>query len=80
MTVELRPETEQLVLKELERGQFHSIEEVITHAIRALHEFSEAKVQPAAKQSLGQILLESPLRDSGLRIERNEDYPRSIEL
>ena len=80
MTVELRPETEQLVLKELERGQFHSIEEVITHAIRVLHEFSEAKVQPAAKQSLGQFLLESPLRDSGLRIERNEDYPRSIEL
>ena len=70
MTVELRPETEQLVLKELERGQFHSVDEVIHHAIRALHDVSEAQAQPAAKQTLGQFLLESPLRGSGLRIER----------
>ena len=80
MTVELRPETEELVLKELERGQYHSVEEVITHALRALHDASEAVVQPAAKQSLGQFLLESPLRDSGLKFERNQDYPRLIEL
>lgn len=80
MTVELRPETEQLVLKELERGQFHSVEEVITHAVRALHGVSEAGVEPAAKQPLGQFLLESPLRDSGFRIERKQDFPRLIEL
>ncbi len=49
MTVELSPKTEQLVMKELERGQFHSVEEVITHVIRALHGFSEAEVQSAAK-------------------------------
>jgi len=60
-------------VKELERGQFHSVEEVITPAISALHEFSEVDVQQAAKKSLGQFLLESPLRDSGLRIERKED-------
>lgn len=66
MTVELRPETEQLVLKELESGQFHSVEKVIS--------------QPASKQTLGQFLLESPLRDSGLSIERKQDYPVPTEL
>jgi hypothetical protein len=80
MTVELRPETEELVLKELERGQFHSIEEVITHAIRALHDVSEVEAQAVAKQSLGQFLLESPLRHSALKFDRNQDYPRLIQL
>ena len=80
MTVELRPETGELVLRELERGQFHSVEELISHAIRALHNVAEAGAQPVAKQTLGQFLLESPLRDSGLRIERKQDFPRLIEL
>ncbi len=73
MTVELSPEMERLVLNELERGQYNSVEEVISCAVRALNYASEVQVQPTAKQSLGQFLLESPLRDSGLKIERRKD-------
>lgn len=80
MTVELSPEMERLVLNELERGQYNSVEEVIAHAVQILHDVSVAEVQPTAKQPLGQFLLESPLRDSELRIGRERDYLRSTRL
>ncbi|MCX6602380.1 MAG: XRE family transcriptional regulator [Acidobacteria bacterium] len=35
---------------------------------------------PKPKMALGQFLLESPLRNSGLKVERQQDYPRPIEL
>jgi hypothetical protein len=39
--------------------------------------------QPAPrkpKQNLAQFLLESPLRGSGLKLERQKDFPRPIDL
>jgi hypothetical protein len=35
---------------------------------------------PELKQNLADFLLESPLRDSGLKLERLKDYPRPIDL
>jgi Arc/MetJ-type ribon-helix-helix transcriptional regulator len=92
VTVELKPETERLVQVELEQGNFDSADEVILHAVRLLnpaHQAVEAvdvdlsrltvRKQPA-KKPLGQFLLESPLRESGIQLERQADLPRPVDL
>jgi len=38
MSINLNPETERLVKEELRNGNFHSVDEIILHGIRAKHE------------------------------------------
>ena len=81
MVVDLKPETERLVQEQVERGHFCSVDDVITHAVAALYEPSPRPSDPPKpKMPLGQFLLESPLRNSGLKLERQQDYPRPVEL
>lgn len=47
MTVELKPETEQLVQEELRNGYFGSVDEMIVQGIRARH---DRKPQPELKR------------------------------
>ena len=78
--MEPKPETERLVQEELERGHFGSVEDVIMHAVRALYEqWPRPSEPPKTKMPLGQFLLEPPLRNSGLKVERQQDYPRPVE-
>jgi Arc/MetJ-type ribon-helix-helix transcriptional regulator len=85
MTIEIKPETEQLVREEISSGHFSSVDELIVRGVRALRE-NARKVVPAAeslrqpKKNLAQFLLESPLPGSGLRLERQKDYPAPVEL
>ena len=79
--MELKPETERLVQAAVERGHFRSVEDVITHAVRVLYDQSTQPSEPKnAKVPLGQFLLESPLRNSGLTVDRQQDYPRPVDL
>ncbi len=82
MIIEIhRPELESLIRERMESGGFQDVEDVLMQALKS----SATGEQPAAtprkpKKSFGQFLLESPLRGSGLRLERQKDYPRAIDL
>jgi hypothetical protein len=82
MTIEIhKPELECLIRERMASGEFEDVEDVLMHALKS----SPAGEPPVApprkpKQSLAQFLLESPLRDSGLKLERQKDYPRPIDL
>jgi hypothetical protein len=43
-------------------------------------QFPAATLAGKPKQNLADFLLASPLRDSGLILERRQDYPRAIDL
>ena len=82
MIIEIhKPELESLIRERMESGGFQDVEDVLMQALKS----SATREQPTAtprtpKKSFGQFLLESPLRDSGLRLERQKDYPRPIDL
>lgn len=82
MIVEIhKPELENLIRERMTSGEFQNVEDVLIQALKA-SPGSEQRTEPPRKpkQSLGQFLLESPLRDSGLKLERRRDLPRSVEL
>ena len=75
MTIELKPEQERILQEALRQGRFHSVEEALDRAIQSIatHENTPKKGKPAAaKQSLSQFLIESPLAGSGLDLERDK--------
>ena len=84
MTVELKPETERLVQEELQRGNFHSVDEVIVQGVYALREKSKVKQSASphdkARKSLYDLLTQPPFAGSGLDLERQNDCPRPIDL
>ncbi|MBZ5619665.1 MAG: hypothetical protein LAQ69_13215 [Acidobacteriia bacterium] len=84
MTVELKPETEQLVQEELRRGHFPSVDEVIVQGIHALREKSKvleaAMPAPRPRKSLYDLLTQPPFAGSELNLERQKDYPRPVDL
>ena len=82
MTIEIEPETEQLVREELSSGHFRNVDDLIAQGVRALREKTvrcESAVQRPRK-NFAQFLLESPLAGSNLRIERLKDYPPPVKL
>ena len=81
MIIEIhKPELESLIRERMESGGFQDVEDVLMQALRSLPTGEQPAPARKPKQSLGQFLLESPLRNSGLRLERQRDYPRPIEL
>jgi Arc/MetJ-type ribon-helix-helix transcriptional regulator len=79
MTVELKPETERLVREEIQSGHFQSIDDLLTRAIQVMRE-KDPPAPRRLRKNFAQFLMESPLRGSGLNLERQKDYPRPIEL
>jgi len=51
--VDLQPETERLVQEEIQRGHFHSVDEVIVQGVYALRE--KSKATPAPRVDLARI-------------------------
>jgi len=82
MTIEIHePELENLIRERMATGGFQNVEDVLMHALKS----SPVSERPPTlarkpKKNLAQFLLESPLRDSGLKLERQRDYPRPIDL
>ncbi len=79
MTIEVKPETEQLVREELESGHFRSVDELIVQSVSTWREkhkvHSERK---EASKNLARFLMESPLAGSEINLERQRDYGRPI--
>jgi Arc/MetJ-type ribon-helix-helix transcriptional regulator len=83
MTIDIKPETEQLVREEIRSGHFDSVDELIVTAIHAWRERFGARTTARASKSrkhLVDILSEAPFAGSDLVIERQKDYPREIDL
>ena len=79
MTIEIRkPELERLIRERMERGGFRNVEDALIDALKAPP--AEQAPPRAPKKPLGQFLLVSPLRGSGLNLDRQRDYPRPINL
>ena len=82
MTVELLPETERLLREEIQLGNFKSLDEVIVQAVHALRE----KVNPASspitpsRKSLYSLLSQPPFAGSNLDLERQQDFPKPLDL
>lgn len=82
MTVELKPETEQLVRDEILRGHFKSVDEVIERAVYALREKLDLAPAPPRepRKNLADFLLDSPFAGSELDFERQQDGGRPVDL
>ena len=82
MTLELKPETAQLVREEIKNGHFHSVDELIKEGVFAWREKHQV-VEPASTEplkNLSDFLLQSPFAGSGLDLEREKDYGRPVDL
>jgi hypothetical protein len=78
MIIEIHtPELEDLIRDRMASGEYQDVEDVLMQALKAAE---SAPVAPKSKKRFGQFLLESPLRDSELKLERKNDFPRSVEL
>lgn len=82
MIIEInKPELESLLLDRMARGGFVSVEDLLLDAMRLTdNDRGGGNAGKAPKVPLGQFLLESPLRDSGLVLEREREYPKPIDL
>jgi len=80
MTIEVhKPELEALIQERLGSGAFTDVEDVLIQALKCAS-VSEKSVTHKPKKNLAQFLLESPLPGSGLKLERQKDYPRQLDL
>ena len=81
MSIELKPETERLIQEEIQKGHFHSVDEIIIEGVHARREKEATKPTRAPKgNTLSEFLLNSPLAGSELNIERDKDQGRTIVL
>jgi len=81
MTVEIQPETGRLLQEEIDRGQVHSVDELILVAVEALRERRAAEPRtPPGRKSLYDLLTHPPFAGSELNVERQKEYPRPIDL
>ena len=80
MTINLKPEQEQIIQAEIESGHFRSPEEVLDHALAALKEKQRNRKGVRPRKNLAQFLMESPLAGAELNLERQKDYGRPVEL
>ncbi len=79
--MELKPETERLVQEEIQRGHFHSVDEMIVQGLHAWREKNHAKPpQAKPRKRLYDLMTQPPFAGSELTIERQKDYPRPVDL
>jgi hypothetical protein len=91
MTIQLTPEDEKLIQERLRSGAFHSVAEVIHHALvsSSLPEPAGSKIGSSVpeavpskkpRKNLVDVLSEPPFAGSELNLERIRDYPRPLDL
>jgi hypothetical protein len=81
--VELKPETELLVQEELRSGHVQSVDEIIIYGVHALREKQRMESSAAAgspRKHIYDLLTQPPFASSGLKIERQKDFPRPVNL
>lgn len=80
MTIHLKPEQERIIEEEIRSGNFRSPSEVLDHALAALREKEHKVAAPRkARKNLVDVLSSPPFAGSELNLERQKDYPRSLD-
>lgn len=82
MAIEIKPETRELVEEEIRCGHFASLDEIILEGVKARDKSRAINTNTPRKprKNLADFLLESPFHGSELRIERQRDFPRDLDL
>ena len=79
MTIEIHePELEALIERRMATGHFQTVEDALMSALRSSLDPVEQVTDGQQKQNFAEFLLASPLRDSGLDLNRLQDYPRPV--
>lgn len=75
MTIQLNPEQERIIQKEIQSGHFRSADEVIDQALAVLREESnmaERAPAPTVRKTLYDLLTQPPFAGSELSLERRQ--------
>lgn len=80
MTIQLTPEDEKLIQEKLRSGAYRSVEDVIHRALVSLPTSESSAAPRPPRKNLADFLLESPFAGSELQIERQNDFPRPVDL
>jgi len=80
MTIDVRPETEQLVREEIRNGHFQSVDDLIVAGVRAWRERNSAAAATTPVQPLSEFFRQSPLVGLELNLERDHDPGRDLSL
>jgi Arc/MetJ-type ribon-helix-helix transcriptional regulator len=87
MNIEIHnPELEQRVRQQIQRGQFHNLDDLLVKALDALEEKETAAAptayyeRPAGRKSLVELFAESPLKGLDLDFSRNKSGARPVDL
>jgi len=76
ITIEVKPEVEaELTAQAAAKGM-----DVSAYAASLLEQAAQPPTQEPRKQTLSEFLMNSPLRGSGINLERDKDTGRDIEL
>ncbi|HEY3826756.1 MAG TPA: hypothetical protein VGL82_19490 [Bryobacteraceae bacterium] len=79
MTIEVhKPELEELIRQRMKSGAFRDIEDVLIEALKSAR--AESARSSNRRRNLADILSEPPFAGSNLDLERQKDYPRSLDL
>jgi hypothetical protein len=74
MTIQLKPETEQLVKEELQSGHFGSVDEIVVEGVQARREKTRTATGPGTpKKNLVELFEESPFSGLEMNFERFPD-------
>jgi len=76
MTIDIRPETEQLVGEEIRNGHFRSVDDLIVSGFLAWREKNPASVAAVPPLPLSEFIRQSPL--VGLNLDRDRDPGRDL--
>ena len=79
MTIQLTPEDERLIQERLRSGAFHSVAEVIHHALVS-SSLPEGSAPKKPRKNLADVLSEPPFAGSELKLERIRDYLKPLDL
>ena len=83
MNIEIQnPELQQRVQAQIQRGQFHDMDDLIEKALDALDEKSAAIAprRPTGRKSLAQLFADSPFKGLEIDFERDQDLGRDVTL
>lgn len=80
MTIELKPEQEQILQEALRNGRFQSMEEALDEALRSIVRFGGIPRREVSKKSVVQFFRESPFVGLEMKFERSPDTGRTIDL
>jgi Arc/MetJ-type ribon-helix-helix transcriptional regulator len=87
MNIEIHnPELEQRVREQIQRGQFHDLDDLLEKALDALEEKEIASAppshreRPAGRKSLVELFAESPLKGLDLDFSRNKSGAGPVDL